>query len=195
MATPVRLIARRRAKTSPAIFGDRPAEGSSRISTAGSTTSARATASICRCPPDSAPARAAGTRGEVREGAVERGDPPSSPRPRQDLRGELEILVNAQRREDVLGLRHEGETVPHLLVRGRGGCLGAGEADLPGMHRHEAGDRLDEGRLAGAVRPEQRHELAGGDGEVDAAHDRQVALVAGDERDRLERRGHAGSPR
>ncbi len=63
----------------------------------------------------------AGARGEVGEDAVERGDPPGPPRPRQDLRGELEVLVDAQRREDVLGLRHEGEAVPHLLVRGRGG--------------------------------------------------------------------------
>ena len=59
-ATPVRLMLLRLRNTSPAIFGDSPAEGSSRISTEGSTTSARATASIWRCPPESCPALSAG---------------------------------------------------------------------------------------------------------------------------------------
>ncbi len=44
-------------KTSLTIFGERPAEGSSRMITGGSSASARATASICRWPPESAPAR------------------------------------------------------------------------------------------------------------------------------------------
>ena len=43
-------------KTSATILGDSPADGSSRISTDGSTISARATASIWRWPPDSWPA-------------------------------------------------------------------------------------------------------------------------------------------
>ena len=97
--------------------------------------------------------------------------------------------------EDVLGLRHEGEAVADLLVRRRGGDLGAGEAHGAGMDRDEAGDGLDERRLAGAVRAEEGDELAGRDGEVDAAHDRQVALVAGDERVGREGGGHAASPR
>ena len=78
---------------------------------------------------------------------------------------------------------------------GRGGDVGAGEADAAGMDRDEAGDGLDEGRLAGAVRAEEDDDLAGRHGEVDAAHDRQVALVAGDERVGREGGGHAAAPR
>jgi hypothetical protein len=48
------------AKTCPTSFGDSPAEGSSSISTRGSVSSARAAASICRCPPDSVPASTPG---------------------------------------------------------------------------------------------------------------------------------------
>ena len=78
---------------------------------------------------------------------------------------------------------------------GAGGDVGAGEADAAGVDRDEAGDGLDEGRLAGAVRAEEDEELAGRDGEVDAADDREVALVAGDEGVGGERGGHAAAPR
>ena len=66
---------------------------------------------------------------------------------------------------------------------------------VPEWTGDEAGDRLDEGGLAGAVRAEEDDELALRDGEVDAADDRQVALVAGDKRAGLKDRGHAASPR
>ena len=46
---------------------------------------------------------------------------------RQDVGGEQQILVDRQRREDVLGLRHEGEAVADLLVRRHGGDVGAAE--------------------------------------------------------------------
>ena len=42
--------------TASTSFGDRPADGSSSMSTRGRTINARAIASICRCPPDRLPA-------------------------------------------------------------------------------------------------------------------------------------------
>jgi len=54
--TPAALIFLQRMNTSSWNMGDRPAEGSSSSSTDGSIISARPIATICRSPPDSAPA-------------------------------------------------------------------------------------------------------------------------------------------
>jgi len=56
MVTPPLRISPRLANTASTAFGARPAEGSSSISATGSTTSARAMASICLWPPESRPA-------------------------------------------------------------------------------------------------------------------------------------------
>ena len=135
----------------------------------------------------------AGARGEVGEHAVERGDPPGAARLRQDSarRAGGSRGWSASRRCSRSAARRRGRAAPSR-VRGAAVISAPCEADRAGMHRDEAGDRLDEGRLAGAVRAEQHDELARGDDEVDAAHDRQVALVAGDERARLERRRSRG---
>src|SRR5881409_1466346 len=45
----------------------------------------------------------------------------------------------------------------------------------------EAGHRLEEGRFAGAVRAEESHDLARGDGEGGAPDDGEPRLVAGDQ--------------
>ena len=136
-----------------------------------------------------------GAGGEVGEDGVERGDALGAAGLRQDGGGELEVLVDREGGEDVLGLRDEGEAVADLLVGGGLGDVGAGEVDAAGMDRDEAGDGLDEGRLAGAVRADEDEELAGRDGEVDGADDREVALVAGGEGVGGERGGHAAAPR
>ena len=68
------------------------------------------------------------------------------------------------------------------------------QEDLPGEHRHEPGDGLDQGRLAGAVRPEHRDDLAALDDERRAAHDRQARLVAGLQRLDSRTCAHAGGP-
>ena len=65
------------------------------------------------------------------------------------------------------------------------------EADLAGRREHAA-EREHRGGLAGAVGAEQRDELAGADVQVDAVHDRDVA-VAG--REALDLEHQAGVPR
>ena len=70
----------------------------------------------------------------------------------------------------------------------------AGQRDATAPNRHQAGQGLDQGRLAGAVRPEQGQDFAFGEGEVDAAHDVEAGLVARDQIPDLERRRHAAPP-
>ena len=47
---------------------------------------------------------------------------------------------------------------------------------MPALGVDEAAHHLEEGRLAGAVGAEQRHGLAGGDGEVDAEEHLHLAV-------------------
>ena len=69
----------------------------------------------------------------------------------------------------------------------RGGRCAAGapnSADVAGTGRQHAADQVEQRRLAGAVRADQRDDLAGVHGEADVAVRRQAAEVA---RDRLQR--------
>ena len=52
----------------------------------------------------------------------------------------------------------------------------AAEDDALGPRRDEAAERLQEGRLAGAVRADDRHRLALLDGEIDAEERLEVAV-------------------
>ena len=127
-------------KTAAASRGARPAEGSSRIRTRGSTTSARATASICRWPPDRRPAARRRRRAEVGEERVLRprcaraaagpgGRPPPSSR----------FSSHGQAGEDVLGLRDEGEALAHEPMRRE-------PRDLPPEEPDRARPRPEPGR-------------------------------------------------
>jgi hypothetical protein len=76
----------------------------------------------------------------------------------------------------------------------RSGRPGRGTADLgrAGALAYETTGDLDEGRLSGAVRAEQPHELPFGDLEVDAAERRDGAVALGKVADG-ERGGHRPS--
>jgi len=54
------------------------------------------------------------------------------------------------------------------------------DLDGAGGGREEAGEHLDCGGFAGAVRAEEAEELAGGDGEVDVLNGGEVAETAGE---------------
>ena len=106
--TPARLIRRVCTKTSSCMTGESPADGSSRSSTDGSIISARPMATNCRSPPDSEPARwlrrSMQRREQVAdelEALVERLGPLED--------AHLEVLLDGQRREHVVGLRHEAD--------------------------------------------------------------------------------------
>src|SRR5438309_6007817 len=99
-------------------------------------------------------------------------------------RGELEILEHRLPSEDLAALGHVDESVPDDCRR-----LGAGEVEaveISGSRggANEAGQRAEDGGLAGAVGPDQCHHLAHGHAKRSAAHrvhrtvaDRQVMHV------------------
>jgi hypothetical protein len=64
-------------------------------------------------------------------------------------------------------LEHHGAVRPRAVHRV------AVEEDRTGSHRHEAVDRIEEGRLAAARRPDDGHELALEHRKVDVVQDRQ----------------------
>ena len=70
----------------------------------------------------------------------------------------------------------------------------AGEADVAAVGPVEAGDDVEERRLAGAVRPDDPHDLAGGHVEGDRLVGHQAAEALGDGADLQQRRPLIGSP-
>src|SRR5262249_48351855 len=98
--------------------------------------------------------------------------------------------------KDIFGLRHEGETMPYLLVRRHIGGVDPAKTHRSSVNRHQPGNRLDEGRFAGAVRAEDHHQFIGAEGEVDPPHDGEVALGAGNKAGRAGDGGiaHAAIP-
>ena len=61
--------------------------------------------------------------------------------------------------------------------------------DRAGQRLEHAGDALEQGRFAGAVRPDHRHQRAGGDRAVEMMH-RRVAVVTERQIAKLQRRRH-----
>src|SRR5208282_1280642 len=104
-----------------------------------------------------------GQHGEERHDTLEVARP--LPPPRRGIGAHLEILQDRQRGEDLAAFRHVGDAE----VRARGGRHGEKVAfliaDAASLRRHRAGDRLEEGRLAGPVGPHDGDELAFGDRE------------------------------
>src|SRR5207249_3933184 len=60
-------------------------------------------------------------------------------------------------------------------VRRLAGDLGAVEDDVPGRRLVDAGEHVEEGRLAGPVRPDQAHDRLLGHGELDVVHGDEAA--------------------
>src|SRR4051794_39289665 len=100
---------------------------------------------------------------------------------------EVEIVADAQLREDVAALRHVAHAEAEEPARRRVGDLGAVEDDAPGARREEAEHGLEDGRLARPVRSDDRRDGAARDAEAGAVEDRRLA-VAGDQPGDLEDR-------
>ena len=154
------------------MIGARPSSGSSRSSSFGLRTSARATASICCSPPESWLPRLALALREAREHLV---DALRRPRPRPRHRGQ--VLVDAERLEDVPLLRHPADAGGGALVRRQRGDVAAGERDRPAVAARHADQRVEQRRLAGAVAAEQGERAAGLEREVDALDDDRLAVA------------------
>ena len=74
---------------------------------------------------------------------------------------EPQVVGDGERREDLPALRHMRHAEGDAPVRRRGLDPRAGEGDAAGRDRLHAGDRPQQRRLAGAVRADERDDLAG----------------------------------
>ena len=90
--------------------------------------------------------------------------------------GEPQVLGHGQRREDALAARHERQAELGDLLGGQRRDVLAVEDHLALVGRQQAGDGLEQGRLAGAVGAEQGHHLVLADAGVDAEEHLQRAV-------------------
>ncbi len=86
-----------------------------------------------------------------------------------------DVLFDAHAAEDRRLLGQIADAHARALVHGLGGDVLAIQADAAIVRRDQAGDHVETGGLAGAVRPEQAHDLAAMQGEADALHHRPAA--------------------
>ena len=145
-----------------------PAVGSSRMASSGRPTRARASPTRCRSPPDSTPiACPRGRAGQPDEAeqlvdvrAARRGTGRGGRRPRGRSSGD-----RSRRRPGA-----SGRPAPGGPVRPGAGSMPRTRT-VAAVRPSVALEDLDRGRLAGAVRPEQREHLAGRDVEREPAQD------------------------
>ena len=146
--------------------------GSSSSSTRGSITMARASATRCCCPPDNSAGVALGQAAEphrrqhLRHPRLHR-LPPDAPQ----LQAKGDVFGNRHVRPDGVAL----EDHRHLPLLRRQRHLRRGDhfavhADRPGGRPGEPGDHPQRRCLAAARRPQQRHELAGCDAQIQPLH-------------------------
>ena len=106
---------------------------------------------------------------------------------------ELEVFARGEERKDVAAFRHQRDAGKRALVRGEPRDVFAAEADRARARRQQSRDGAQGGRFSGAVRADQRDDLALVHLDRDAAADRQLAIgeleVLGGEQ-----RAHISSP-
>src|SRR5262249_35211834 len=94
-------------------------------------------------------------------------------------------------RKQRVALEHDADFALLRRKTGRGGAL---DADIPCIRMEEAGDQLQQRRLAAAARADDGDELASGDLQIDFRHsEHRLRIPIGDAME-AERRGHAESP-
>ena len=148
-------------KTSSIAGGESPAEGSSRSSSSGPVDERprqRDQLALAARERAGTLARPLGEQREELERARERG---AAFVAREDEHADLQVLRDRQRREDVVGLRHEVEAAPGEPVGPQAGDVLAAKRDAAGADRDQAVDRLEQRRLPGAVRADDADDLAG----------------------------------
>ena len=84
-------------------------------------------------------------------------------------KGRLQVLEYGELRKDVGSLKRASDAHAADAVRRRAGDVAAVEQHLAAIGAQMAGDQVEKGRLAGAVRPDHCGDLAGRDGEADPA--------------------------
>ncbi len=146
--------------------------GSSAQTMAGSLTSARAIVTRCRCPPDSSAGRcAAHAASPTVSSAARAASAPPSGAPRDQQR-QFHVLHRGEDRQQVVDLEdeaHAAGAVLGALAVGELGQVLAFEPDRAGVDGVEAGEGVEQRRLAAAGGAHDGDHLAALDGEVDAA--------------------------
>ena len=159
--------------------GSRPTVGSSSSSRRGRCTSARAISRRRRMPPDSSSTFA--SRRSVRfaiSSARSIAALRSRARHAVEVREDEQVLLDGERRVEVVGLRRDAHLGARLL--GVAGQRVAEHLELAGVGDRLRGQHLHRRRLAGAVGAEQADARALGHVEVEAVDGEDVAVVLDD---------------
>src|SRR5690606_5901571 len=106
-----------------------------------------------------------------------------------DEAAQFQVVRDREAAEHAMALRHEGEAVRDVARRRPSGDLLVAQPDLPRLRFEQAEEGAREGRLAGAVVPEQQDAVARRHVEVDALHD-PLGAVAGREPADFQRDAH-----
>src|SRR5207249_6430407 len=105
----------------------------------------------------------------LREHREERAHPLKRLRPPRPSRGpvgaELEVLAHRHAGKEPAPFRHDGDAVVAVTVRRETRHVAPVEAQRAAVDTVQAGERIDERRLAGAVRADDAHRLAFANGE------------------------------
>jgi hypothetical protein len=143
---------------SSTIIGDRPSDGSSSSSRRGRAIIARAIATICCWPPDSSPAglELSFSIGNNAQRLLERLAPARLGG--RQVAAELEVLEHRHLREEAAALGHDGDAGAQYVRRQRL-QLGTVHRDHARPRAQDAGDRVDQRGLAGAVRADDAEQL------------------------------------
>ena len=103
-----------------------------------------------------------------------------------DFKYGADVVLDGQAAEDRSFLRQIADAQPRAAIHRHAADVETIDFDGSLVHRHQPGDHVEAGGLAGAIRPEQADSLAGPYAERNAAHD-LAALVALGEAARDER--------
>ena len=147
--------------------------GSSAKSTSRPATRPRASATRCACPPDSSPDRRCSRPSRPRRSnqavALRSASRPADAAEQQRQR---DVLRGGQLGDELAELEHEAEAVPAqaaALGLGHGVDPGPVEEDLAGVGHQDAGQAVQQRRLARAARAHDGEDLAGVHGDAGAA--------------------------
>jgi len=130
--------------------------------------------------------------GLVADAAERHGAPPEVEREAVGLRGHADVLEDGEVREDVGDLVRLRDAEARDPVLRQAGDLPAFEPDPAGGGRHLARDQPEEGRLARAVRADDRAQLAALDLEVHLRDGHEAAEASGQALGADDGGGHGG---
>ncbi len=106
---------------------------------------------------------------------------------------QLEVLAHGEERKDAASLGNERDAEMRARVRGQAGDVISAQADRAAARHERARHRAQRGRFSGAIRADQRHDLALADLEGEVAADRDLAIGELESLDG-EQRAHRVSP-